>query len=878
MNGVRRFLGGPSSSSSPPQLPPTTPLSSIPPLNFSFGSGSGSRSPSPTKPYSANSEYSTASKDSASQPPTPGLFIRKDRKPPPSHTNGHANGGSVSRPASETLSSPVAGPSSPRKMNGDLASSSKRGSASGFASTRDELLMSLLSSEAVVDSRGYAILNSEELEDLKKEHTLLLSRLTAAERTHTRELKMRDAALHLEKLNSSPSPASSRVAKRSSEAVDAANRRVDAAQRELWRLKERANDIGRRIVEHQAGVLGIAVKELERKTAGSVGSGSTTETDAGTGTGWSTPSGGMLSPTSSVTSMSTNAPSRRFDGPHLFAGHEGALVPKRARAPMSQKEVAELEERLAGKDRELEGLRAELDTSRAEAERWEAETTRWERELAMADEDKERWEQDRAAYEEEKERLDADMDELEARVKTLEAEKGELERERESWEQERERWEQELGMAAVGKGDSDQLQQELAEERRARAKEKSAFEEERAQWEEEKNAWTVERANMDMDREEIMERARDEVDVAREQLRELVQRRSVPLFSRENSLATYADALDKALASSAGSAGAAEEKKALEAKLALEVEKSESLISQLDAARAELNALESKIEVCCTDGSLAPSEKNPSTPLVFATDAERIISLLQPLWASLPSPESRATKFSGATRPFRTGSPGVTRGPASPSISEMDVRSLKGLYSPKVPSASPAASPDGTTKERLFSVEAFATRVQALIQDDRALIERLIRFAQAHDLLKKNAERAQKLAGDSNGALQTYQRQVEALEKRDADLKVQLATLQQDVRQQDEVLERVLTEKQELEMSAAEQAETLRELTEANASLSGRVLALGEELAVATREREEIRGAGETQEGQRIALLEELNNVQTENGMLRQQLRAMGKK
>ena len=56
-------------------------------------------------------------------------------------------------------------------------------------------------------------------------------------------------------------------------------------------------------------------------------------------------------------------------------------------------------------------------------------------------------------------------------------------------------------------------------------------------------------------------------------------------------------------------------------------------------------------------------------------------------------------------------------------------------------------------------------RVQALIADDRALMERLIRFAQAHDLLKKNAERAQKLAQDSNAALETYQRQVRTLEE-----------------------------------------------------------------------------------------------------------------
>ena len=78
-------------------------------------------------------------------------------------------------------------------------------------------------------------------------------------------------------------------------------------------------------------------------------------------------------------------------------------------------------------------------------------------------------------------------------------------------------------------------------------------------------------------------------------------------------------------------------------------------------------------------------------------------------------------------------------------------------------------------------------------------------------------------------------------------------------------------------MSAAEQVQTLHELTEANASLSARVLSLGDELAQVTQDRENMRSAGETEAGQRIALLEELNNVQTENGKLRSQLRALGK-
>jgi hypothetical protein len=67
--------------------------------------------------------------------------------------------------------------------------------------------------------------------------------------------------------------------------------------------------------------------------------------------------------------------------------------------------------------------------------------------------------------------------------------------------------------------------------------------------------------------------------------------------------------------------------------------------------------------------------------------------------------------------------------------------------------------------------------VQALMADDRALIERLVRFAQAHDLLKKNAERAQKLAQEGNTALETYQKQVRTLEERNMSMAAKQAAM-----------------------------------------------------------------------------------------------------
>ena len=160
-------------------------------------------------------------------------------------------------------------------------------------------------------------------------------------------------------------------------------------------------------------------------------------------------------------------------------------------------------------------------------------------------------------------------------------------------------------------------------------------------------------------------------------------------------------------------------------------------------------------------------------PVEYKGDAAQLVALLQPVWAILPSAEARASRL--GSRSFRVSSPNGTASPVTPSrsgtsLAEMDVRSLKSLYDPK--GVSMQASAGGA-----FTVEAFAERVQALVADDRALIERLIRFAQAHDLLKKNAERAQKLATDSSSALETYQKQVKTLEDRNISLMTQQAEM-----------------------------------------------------------------------------------------------------
>lgn len=153
-----------------------------------------------------------------------------------------------------------------------------------------------------------------------------------------------------------------------------------------------------------------------------------------------------------------------------------------------------------------------------------------------------------------------------------------------------------------------------------------------------------------------------------------------------------------------------------------------------------------------------------------ATDLDRVMAMLQTLWVQLPSVEARAKL--GTKNPAKLSSPKSPSIRHSPSISELDVRSLKSLYD----STSMPTYPHSPSKQP-FTVEAFVERVNSLIVDDKAIVERLIRMASGHELLKANAERARKLALDSSQGLETYQKQVKTLEERNSALALRNATL-----------------------------------------------------------------------------------------------------
>ncbi|TDL29674.1 hypothetical protein BD410DRAFT_798205 [Rickenella mellea] len=819
------------------------------------------------------------------------------------------NGMDTSSPSS------IAGPSSPMSLNTDrpvelsrktvgmLDATWKR--TSNFVDTRDEMLMSLLASEAVVDSRESEILSAEEVDALKKEQQVLSSRVIAASKKLTLETKIRDAAVSLSRVNA----ANKGMSKQTSEQLDVANRKIEAAQKEFWRLSERANEIQRRLLEHRAGVLSASVQTLEAKVSG--------ETDE---SGFTTPfKNSDMSPTSSITSASISSRAK-FSGPHLFAGHAGATPPS-SRKPLSAPEVAVLEEKLKEVTGKLESstkIQAEMrrELSALKLEKGQVETSLGTELQTM---------NETLATMKSKIR---GFDDLQGQLETLLEEKSEWQRERRELDDKRRQVEmlerrlevmeeksgQAVGMEALLKQVKEEGQAEV--ERRDRQ-----IWELKAEQESERTAWGKQRATMEtetlasvstLQRElerlrsqgnDSSRQAESELQIGLAALQNLMQAHGVVHSSKDASIRGLAASLGLYMETVASKLeGFSREsiewegrRRALEGEIRAGLDKREALNRELEDARREredsrkeVRSLETRIRDQSDRFSDLVSLKSPPMPAVDSS-ADKVTALLRPIWLSLPSPEARASKFGARNVKSPTVTPGSPNMTAT-SLSDLDVRSLKTLYDnrPNVPQPeNPGA----------FTLEGFASRVQALVADDRALIERLIRFAQAHDLLKKNAERAQKLAQESSLALETYQKQVKALEERNMTFASGQAMLQDEVDALQETVDRILVEKRNLEKQIAEQAETNRQLSEANNTLSAKALTLAAEAAAAPealkkqlekdlaeckmaleKAQEELDAMRSAEQSQRVALLDELNSMQTENGNLRAQLRAAGKK
>jgi chromosome segregation ATPase len=351
------------------------------------------------------------------------------------------------------------------------------------------------------------------------------------------EIKIRDAAVSLSKVNSSHK----KVSQQTTDQLKAANDRVDSAQKEHWKVSNRVNEVHKKLMEHRAGVLSFSVRSMEKKMssylAEDVGSNQST----------------LVGPASS----SGATPSKfRFDGAHLFAGHADTIVPKRKlSADAAAAEITSLEKQLKAAKDSLTAVgkkQAEMarELSMIQLEKQEVET--------MMGMDLQAAEETIAALEKEIPRLE----DLDSEVRQLREEKGRWERERaELMERGKEAevlqarltdMKTQTGEVA---GSVEKMLTDIRENSDRQLEEKdSQIEMLKQQWEADRIAWQQERADFEDEKMEDIARLQDEMDRLREEdeqvlqqageelnaglstSRDLIKKHGIMLLSRDSSL------------------------------------------------------------------------------------------------------------------------------------------------------------------------------------------------------------------------------------------------------------------------------------------------------------------------------------------------------
>lgn len=115
--------------------------------------------------------------------------------------------------------------------------------------------MHLLMEHALGDSQQYNVISIEEVDDLKKELSVLSSRIDATRRKLANETKVRDAARSINRLNT-PS---------GNDELAASGRKCEELSQEVGGLESRQQEVQRMLLQHTAGVLQMTHKGFLEK-------------------------------------------------------------------------------------------------------------------------------------------------------------------------------------------------------------------------------------------------------------------------------------------------------------------------------------------------------------------------------------------------------------------------------------------------------------------------------------------------------------------------------------------------------------------------------------------------------------------------------------
>jgi hypothetical protein len=641
MNNVRRLFGGTSGSTTTAVEQPISPYDSstnpnwVPQANQGFAGFSGQ----PINPRKSNRTPSPP-------PPVPKLALKQQLPGStqlPQRQNSNPLSPEDNRAPSRRTNSTSSGHShtpsttSRRGMPGHskALSSVSRVRLNGAGSppvpppnTKDELIIELLASEAVVDSRDFEILDAEKVEDLKKvrvttregifpetrsffnfvltnsapfqELKSLSGRLTAATKKLTLETKLRDAASSLNKVQEAHNRTPSKAGNLS--ALETANAKVQKAQQEVTNLSDRCNEIQRRLLEHRSAVLSYSLARLESMVKPQVAGNADSS-------GRETPAyqnaslngiGNDFSPTSAVTNMSSSY-RPKFEGAHLFAGHSDATVPPMPKVIRSVTQMNELEERLAAAEEALEESRL-----REEELRKEAAALRQQKDTAENDINSKLQEADTTIS-----GLRAELHRMSSTGKRLR----QLEDEKRKWQDERAQMERDFTVKDQSTISRDEIIRKDTELSLLR----ETLERERKQREEEKHAWEDEKledmARLQQEMEDVRadasRNADRELDVVAEQLQAIIKTHNVvlsPSQRRSSSLTALTDAIGSHMESMKDNIKGKEDwdsaRRALERDLKASLDRRDKLSQEVEdarkereAARKEIRSLEDRVKV-----------------------------------------------------------------------------------------------------------------------------------------------------------------------------------------------------------------------------------------------------------------------------------------
>ncbi|WWC60307.1 uncharacterized protein I303_102877 [Kwoniella dejecticola CBS 10117] len=273
---------------------------------------------------------------------------------------------------------------SERYENGQTDGELKESAIMGFAEGSDEMLLALLAGQAAVDCERLPISGWEEVESWKKELSILSTRLESLRSRHQREIKILTAAKTLQKLNNS----NKRMSRQTMESLEQAEKRVEAAEKEVYVLQDREAGLRRRLMEHWSGVMAWEVRRLERSSA---------ETQARYDK--------QSMKINNLKDREVELIRQNTEKVNRVQELEEMVIEMGRRERAIEEEARDLDHHRARLEQEREGFLIEREDFQRERDSWTAEKRSWDKERSSWDTERRQWIEERASLIGDRQRL-----------------------------------------------------------------------------------------------------------------------------------------------------------------------------------------------------------------------------------------------------------------------------------------------------------------------------------------------------------------------------------------------------------------------------------------------------------------------------------------